>query len=178
MMLNKIFYRAWQFWQTVTGRLSFQDREEVASVLSPDQLALFAEMPDSEQAHAVRVLRALKAGGHQDPDLLAAGLLHDVGKCRYPLRVWDRVWIVLAGYLFSPKSNTKEGNLGSDDGHPLVVAERHPAWGAEMAQSHGSSPLTVWLIRNHERRDVKEAEAGESRRGRFLKALISADERS
>ncbi|MGM0374942.1 MAG: HD domain-containing protein [Chloroflexota bacterium] len=175
-MLNKILYRAWQFWQTVTGRLSPQDRQEVASVLSPDQLALFKKMPEPEQAHAVRVLRALKGEGHQDPDLLAAGLLHDVGKCRYPLRVWDRAWIVLAGALLTSKSNPKGDRLVREDGHPLVIAERHPTWGAEMARRNGSSPLTVWLIRNHERRDVEKA--GDSRRGRFLNALIRADDRS
>jgi putative nucleotidyltransferase with HDIG domain len=173
MMLNKIFYRAWQFWHTITGSPSPQDWEEVASVLSPDELALFAEMPDSEQAHAVRVLRALKAEGHRDPDLLAAGLLHDVGKCRYPLGIWDRVWIVLAGGQMTSKSSPKGDRLGRDDGHPLVIAERHAEWGAEMAHNHGFSPLTVWLIRNHERRDAEEA--GDLRRWRLLHALIKAD---
>lgn len=176
MTVHNIFYRAWQFWQSLTGSLSQQDWDEVRAVLSPDQLDLFAEMPDPEQSHGLRVLRTLKSGGHRDPDLLAAGLLHDVGKSRHPLNVWDRVWIVLAESVFSPRSNAEGSHFGEHGEHLIAVAERHPEWGAKMALEQGSSPVTVWLIRNHERRGLEDME--DSCRLRLLKALIKADNRS
>lgn len=176
MRVHNIFYRAWQFWQSLTGSPSPQDWEEVRAVLSPGQFNLFAEMPDPEQAHGLRVLRTLKSEGHRDPDLLAAGLLHDVGKCRHPLNVWERVWIVLVGSVFSPGSNAEGSFFGEHEKRPMVIAERHPEWGAEMALKQGSSPIMVWLIRNHERRDLEDME--DSRRLRLLKALIKADNRS
>lgn len=33
---------------------------------------------------------------------------------------------------------------------PFIVAEKHPAWGAEMAVQAGASPLAVDLIRRHQ----------------------------
>ncbi len=34
----------------------------------------------------------------------------------------------------------------------LVVINQHPQWGADLAEEVGSSPKTIWLIRNHEKK--------------------------
>ena len=174
MSVDRIFYRARQFWHTLTGKLSHRNWEEVHSTLAPDPLALFMEMSDPEQTHGFRVYRRLKAEGYQDPDLLAAALLHDVGKNRSPLAVWERVWIVVASSIFSQSSKQNTSPARGDDRHPMTVAKHHPAWGAEMAFQRGASPTTVWLIRNHERQDFKGIE--DTSRLRMLKALKNADD--
>lgn len=173
-MLDKILYRTWQVWKNLTGRLSSQDWKEVESVLSPEQARLFRRMSEAEQAHSVRVYRALKGKGFQDPDLLAAALLHDVGKTHIPLKLWERVWIVLAPSLTPRHSGLSKGTSNSFQ-RALWVSEKHPEWGADMALSAGVSSTTAWLIRNHERESMEE---DSSTRFRLLKALIEADNES
>lgn len=174
MSVDRFFYRARQFWHTLTGKLSHRNWEEVRSALAPDLLALFTEMSEPEQTHGFRVYRSLKAEGYQDPDLLAAALLHDVGKNRSPLTVWERVWIVIASPIFSQSSKPDTSPAQVEDRNPMTVAKHHPAWGAEMALQRGASSTTAWLIRNHERKDVEGIE--DTSRLRMLKALIKADD--
>ncbi|MFP3854524.1 MAG: HD domain-containing protein, partial [Anaerolineales bacterium] len=84
------------------------------------------------------------------PSLLAAALLHDVGKSRHPLRRWERVLIVLAQALF-PAWAERIGH-GEPRGwrRPFVIAEQHPRWGAEMVAEVGSSPKLIRLIAAHQ----------------------------
>jgi putative nucleotidyltransferase with HDIG domain len=105
---------------------------------------------------------------------LAAALLHDIGKTRYPLSVWDRILIVVGGALF-PGRASAWGN-GSLDGwrRPFVVRAHHPAWGAEMAAAAGSRGRVVELIRRHQDELVQEREDDD----RLLARLQWADDQS
>jgi predicted HD phosphohydrolase len=81
-------YRVWQFWKLVTARpLDRKADAEIRTVLSPEQQRLFGRFSASEQQHSYRVYETLKQAGQENPDLLAAALLHDVGKTRFP-RPW------------------------------------------------------------------------------------------
>ena len=172
MSLEHITYRVRQFWHALTGSLAEEDWHEVQSLLTPAQLALFQEMSAAEQAHSLRVLRSLQTAGTQDQDLWTAALLHDVGKSRGSLSLWDRVWIVLAPESLSSDRNRQNSNqLASRQ--PLVVATEHAAWGAEMAARAGASSKTVWLIRHHETQDFQSLEG--SPYLTQLQKLIEAD---
>lgn len=122
----------------------------VRAILTPAQMSLFTSMQDSEQAHSLRLLHSLQQAGENDHDLLVAALLHDVGKSRYPLRLWERVVIVLTKAFFPQKVH--QWGQGSVRGwqRPFVIAEQHAAWGAEMAAQVGASALSVALIRRHQ----------------------------
>ena len=65
-----------------TGRVSRAERDALGAWLSPDQLALFDAMQRADQRHGLDVVAALRAAGHDQPDLLLAGLLHDCAKGR------------------------------------------------------------------------------------------------
>jgi len=125
--------------------------ELAQSILSPQLLVLFLELQPSEINHSFEIARSLITSGKKDPDLLAAALLHDVGKSRSPLNLWERAIVVLAKRLF-PATYQKWGTSGDMQGwrRIFVVAEQHPAWGAEMAAAAGASQLTVNLIRRHQ----------------------------
>src|SRR5260221_4790688 len=71
------------------------DTALAAKILSPELLRLFQRMRRSEQQHSLNVLRTLQAQGHNDPALLAAALIHDVGKSRVAFHLSDRVLVVL-----------------------------------------------------------------------------------
>ena len=160
MKLPRPLYRVWQFWKTLTEKLSSQAWEEVRLILNPSQLALFKHMTTADQAHGYRVMKAIQTACHVKPELQAmdfpsedlhvAALLHDVGKSRYPIRIWERPLPVVANCLFPEWMNVSGEDAPHGWRRPLVVARKHPAWGAEMSAQAGASPLTVWLIRHHQ----------------------------
>lgn len=149
-MISRIFYRVWQSWQTVTGSLSEQDLEGVRQTLSPAEFELFQAMSLADQAHSLRVYRALAAEGQDHPALLTAALLHDAGKADRSFNLYDRTAVVLLK-KFLPGSYQSLGRPGSKGWERAVfIAREHPRWGAELAQEAGSDPLAVWLIRHHQ----------------------------
>ena len=118
--------------------------------MNPAERELFYHFQESDQWHAYRVYNTLKETGQSQPDLLAAALLHDVGKTKVNLSVWDRILIVVTEFLKPGRVKIwGQGDLRSWK-RPFVVRLRHAHWGAEMTRSAGSSPLTIGLIRHHQ----------------------------
>lgn len=149
-MADSFRYRALQFWRALRDSATPEELAHVEEVLPAPLFEIFSQMLPFEQAHAIRVYQRLCKQGHTDPDLLAAGLLHDVGKARVPLNPLERVLYVL-GFKFFPNQADEWG-----DTHPkgllrgFVVAEKHPEWGAEMAAQAGASERLVRLIAHHQ----------------------------
>lgn len=177
MIASRFLYRARQFWHALYAEPSVNDMGEVRSLLNPAQMALFRRMHPSEQVHSIQVMQAvLRTGadllGERRTDVLRAALLHDVGKNCYPLRIWERVLIVLAT-AFAPifVGRWGEGEVMSWR-RAFVVARQHPSWGAQMAAEAGATPLTVALIRRHQDVLLKGSEDFEDR---MLRLLQSAD---
>jgi len=103
MKTRDIIYRIRQFWLAASAPTLTSERLGLAqAVLNPLQMALFRQMQASEQVHSLQVLKTLQEQGENHPDLMTAALLHDIGKIRYPLRLWERVFIVL-GDSFMPR---------------------------------------------------------------------------
>src|SRR5436305_14987586 len=75
---------------------------EVSQWLPAAALALFKTMSPADQWHSLRVCRGLQAHGCRDRDMLAAALLHDVGKAGGRVPFWTRPVIVL-GRMCAPR---------------------------------------------------------------------------
>lgn len=150
MKQSQPVYRVRQFWAALHERPDPAGLDEARRLLSPELLALFLQMQPGEQAHSLKIFQQLKNQGESSPDLLAAALLHDVGKIRYPLRLWERVWVVLA-QAWLPRLAAEWGQ-GQPTGlrRALAAAVQHPAWGAELVAAAGGAPLLVELIRRHQ----------------------------
>jgi hypothetical protein len=125
-------------------------------------------MQPSEQNHAGLIYHRLLEQGDNQPDLLVAALLHDVGKLRYRLSPLGRAIVVLVKTVM-PRQAHHWGVLPSNgwDGLPpwrkvFIVAEHHAEWGAEMARQVGVSSLTETLIRFHDRPHRQEADTEET----------------
>src|SRR5947209_825662 len=87
--------------------LTAQDYKEVAALLpTAAALSLFRTMSPADQQHSLRVCRKLRARGCKDKDMLAAALLHDVGKAQGRVPFWTRPAIVL-GKKFAPQLLTR-----------------------------------------------------------------------
>ncbi len=124
-----------------------------ARYLSPEQLRLFGQMRRGEQLHSLRVLRDVLAAGDTPPDLAVAALLHDVGKTRYPLALWQKTLPVLVRPLFPGLFNRfSAGDPRRWWLRPFVVYVHHPAWSAELLTAADASPATIWLAAHHQER--------------------------
>ena len=121
--------------------------------LSGPEYDLFKTMARAEQLHSVHVLRSVLAQSPEtSPELATAALLHDVGKARYHLAVWQKTVSVLAESfapgLFNKLSTGDDLNWWRA---PFMVRQQHPAWGADMLTAIGSDPLVIWLVGHHAR---------------------------
>ena len=176
-ILSRLVYRTRQFKLAFLGPWHPIPDAALTPHLAPALLTLYRRMHPSEQAHSFAVLQRLQAAGQTDPDLLTASLLHDVGKIRSPLSIFDRILVVLAR-RFLPRRASRWGQvpLASLQGQaepvgfrrPFVTAACHPAWGADLASEAGASPRTCDLIRRHQDADP----SGDP----LLLALHSADD--
>ena len=102
MWFRSIAYRLRQVHQQLgfVAPLTKEDYKEVARVLpSPAAFSLFRAMSPADQQHALRVCRGLQARGCTNEDMLAAALLHDVGKAQGRVPFWTRPAIVLGKKL-------------------------------------------------------------------------------
>lgn len=169
----RTLYRVWQFWQTLTRKLSPNEWREVRQILTPDELPLFKGMKRADQTHSFRVMKALQADGHTNTSLLTAALLHDAGKGLHPLWFWERPIPVLAKRFFNKNTASLETSTPRGWRRSLIVAALHPAWGAELATAAGASPLTVWLICHHQSENFTPIDHPDAER--FLIYLKEAD---
>ncbi len=156
--LEVVIYRLGQVRQQLgfVPALSTEERMEVACWLPASALPLFATMSNADQHHSLRVCRGLQARGCTERDLLAAALLHDVGKAEGRVPFWTRPVIVL-GKRFAPHL------LEQLAMHPSVFEKQdvarwqrslsyawwHADVGADLAAAVGLSEQAVLYIRTH-----------------------------
>lgn len=153
--LHAAAYRVYQFGRSIAPRpLDAEDHAILDATLPPAGRALFATMSRNDQCHSLTVYRALRDGGCDDPELLAAALLHDSGKGSGRVRLWVRPPLVLLR-AFAPgllRWMTREPAPGRRVPwwrRPLYDAWHHAEIGAVLAARAGLSPRTVELIRTH-----------------------------
>jgi putative nucleotidyltransferase with HDIG domain len=174
-MISRLAYRSRQFWNSLLAPSKSIPSEALLPHLTPAQLSLFQRMQPSEQAHAYQIFKRLKTDGQANQDLLAAALLHDVGKILHPLSILERVLIVLGRRLFPEAAQCWAARAPNGLRLPFVVAARHAEWGAELASQAGAASRTVELIRHHH--DARELNP-DSPTKRLLAALQAADDES
>ena len=138
--------RVAQFIGHLTARVSADEEALVRRVLPPAARDLFSAMPVADRRHALDVAHHLLARGHDDPDLLAAALLHDAAK-GHRMRLWHRV----GGVLLAAAAPRLLQRLASPDpasrGYPWHLYLHHATLSADAALGAGCSRRTAELIR-------------------------------
>lgn len=171
-------YRVRQFVMSLRPQVAAEERALVAGLVPAPAVALFERMPLRDQRHSLDVLHALRGSGHDQPDLAAAALLHDVGKTVHEgrqLRLWHRVLIVLLDAL-NPGWVARLANPQPRSWrYPFYAHLHHPEQSAALALAAGCTPLTVELIRRHQRKLASAPLAAEDQLLAWLQAADDAN---
>ncbi len=174
-MAGGLLYRIQQFRRAHQDAPTSEGLSQAETLLTPPLFNLFQQLLPFEQAHAIRVMEGLAVQGYDDPELLVAALLHDVGKMHVHLAPWERAMYVAVKQVF-PGLAARWGKMppkGLRRG--FVVAAQHARWGAELAEQAGASPLVVEWIARHQDEDFSGMEVHERR---LMEALRKVDDRS
>ena len=161
--MNALVYRLWQVRQQLgfVPPLTSQERLEAARWLPASALPLFQSMSNADQQHALRVCRGLQARGCSDEDMLAAALLHDVGKASGRVSFWTRPVIVL-GKRLAPRLLARVAVYPQAEQprwrRSLGYAWWHADIGADLAAEAGLSQRAVLYIRTHHQEHGPAAE--------------------
>lgn len=118
--------------------------------LLPAELALWAAMPGPDRRHSAAVARRVEAALGRDASrpVLAAALLHDVGKTTGGLRTPGRVVATLVGAV-----RGRDRAAGGDG--RIARYLRHDEIGGALLAEAGSDPLTVaWATEHHRPRST------------------------
>ena len=143
------FHLARRFFGSLSRRpLAPADAEWVAETLGVGERGLWDRMPLADQKHAAGVAREVAQRlDDPAPPVLAAALLHDVGKIESGLGTFGRVFATVAGVAVGRdraaawSGNGLRGQIGS--------YLRHDRIGAELLRDAGADPLTVTWAREH-----------------------------
>ena len=116
------------------------------SNLLPGESVLWHRMSGPDRRHAVGVGRSAEArlGGSGSRAVVAAALLHDVGKIEAGLGTVARAGVTALALVIGPESLAGRAAL----------YVQHPSLGASLLAAAGSDPLTVaWALEHHLARD-------------------------
>lgn len=123
---------------------SVDDEGWVADALAPGEQALWRRMSGPDRRHAVGVARDVVARLGDDAatrPVVAAALLHDVGKLDAGLGTLARVPATVAGLVARERATRGSGRVAR--------YLRHDAIGADLLSAAGADPLTVAWAREH-----------------------------
>ena len=156
-----------RFFRGFRGAVTPAEARDARALLTPAELRAFEALQGRERRHAVDVMRHLQAAGEPSDDLLAAALLHNVGKG--PLHLHERVAYTLLA-MFAPRLLDRVAAPDGAGFRRAMAAQRdHPARGADALAAIGVRPRVLELVRGHH-----DASAdGDAE----LAALIAADRR-
>ena len=149
-------------------------RRTAKEVLPKAAYRLFEKMSPGDQTHGLCVLRALGGEETASPDVAQAALLHDVGKVAGRLSLPFRVLVVFLEWVGRGLLERLASAEPTSWRYPFYVHVHHAELGASRCREAGCSPLTVDLVRHHER-PVDEV-GDDSRLKEALIALKKADE--
>jgi putative nucleotidyltransferase with HDIG domain len=122
--------------------------------LLPGERELWRRMRGPDRRHAVAVARAserLLDGAGEAPrrEIIAAALLHDVGKVASPLGPLGRTAATVTAVVLGPERLAGSESSGWRAATRLYV--QHDRIGGELLREAGSDPFTIaWAAQHHE----------------------------
>jgi hypothetical protein len=130
-------------------RLSEDEAVWVASHLTPEEADLWARMGKADRRHAVVVARrvedALAGTEEATRPVMAAALLHDVGKVESGLGLYGRVMATLSAKV-AGRDMAEAWSQTRGMTRKIGLYLRHEELGADLLRLAGSDPETIDLV--------------------------------
>lgn len=128
------------------------DDEWARSKMLPGEVDLWRRMHRTDRRHAVGVARRVERalGNEASRPVLAAALLHDVGKTVSGLRTYGRVVATLSG-MVAGREQAREWKKSRGFVRRVGLYLLHDELGADLLAMAGSDPVTVHWAREHHR---------------------------
>ena len=120
--------------------------------LLPDEVVLFRRMKPADRRHAVGVARRVRSAGGDDlaREVLAAALLHDVGKVESRLGVYGRTVATLSSAVVRHDPEViRDWTRTTGMTRRVGLYLQHPRLGGDLLAVAGSDPLTEAWAREH-----------------------------
>ncbi|MBE6022899.1 MAG: HD domain-containing protein [Cellulosilyticum sp.] len=146
-----MLYRVKQFIKAVTATVTGEEENWVKGYLSLAEAQLFFRLKVYEQRHCIDVAKILGERTLQDREMIRLGLLHDIGKIKYPLNPIEKSLIVLLDKL-------TQGRIKKYDQLKMVKCYyKHPQLGCELLKSIGAyNHFFLEGIKGHHQKEIKE----------------------
>lgn len=150
------FYRVKQFWWSLISSIDENDIKYLNIHLNETEKKLFMKLKKSEQKHCINVAKDVEQicfnKNIKCDKLIKAALLHDIGKIKGKLNVFDKSIIVILDYI----SKGRLGRLKTIK--KINVYYNHGEIGAEILKEYGYEQRFLYLIRNHHNKNIKNDE--------------------
>jgi hypothetical protein len=140
------------FGSLAPARLSPDEAGWAASQLLPDERELWARLSPADRRHALGVARDVerRLGVEATRPVLAAALLHDVGKIDADLGTYGRVMATLSGTVIGRDPvMIHRWTLVRGFTRRVGLYLQHDRLGGDLLEMAGSDPLTVAWAREH-----------------------------
>ena len=126
------------------------DEEWARSQLLPRELELWKRMRNPDRRHAAGVARDVERslGNEATRPVIAAALLHDVGKIESGLRTYGRVIATLCGLIVG-REQARVWMRSRGFTRRVGLYLLHPEIGGDLLGIAGSDPLTEAWTREH-----------------------------
>jgi hypothetical protein len=132
------------------GGPSRADTEWAEDQLLQSEVVLWRRMSGADRRHAVGVARRVqRALGHEaERPVLAAALLHDVGKIESNLGTYGRVVATMSAAV-AGRESARDWMRGTGMTRRIGMYLLHPTLGGDLLAMAGSNELTVAWTREH-----------------------------
>lgn len=145
--------RVRQFYINLVDKMKEEDYKYVEAILNENEVSLFYKMIKSEQKHSVRLARDIeKAIDYivvDDPDivknrdlLIKSSLLHDVGKSRAKINIFEKSIIVILNKI-------TKGNLKNVNNKKVDCYYNHSEYSYELLKDIIDDEIILNIIKNH-----------------------------
>ena len=177
--MKRIYHLAKRFFGALSDQaISSEDRQWVEGHLGIDEFALWGQMPNHDQRHAVAVSRRVESAlpvGNNSPesstDWIEVSLMHDVGKLPSRLSVLGRASATIMWGVAK-----KLGIPSSRLGRRVDLYVNHSSIGAALVIEAGGSVAASDWARNHHCQDDKALVASEIIPAQIAQILRAADD--
>lgn len=129
--------------------LSLQDLEYINKKLNKSIKNDFLQLSNYEKKHSVLVAQAVEREIKDDPDLVLAALLHDIGKVKHHINIIEKSILVILDYL--TKGNLKKYNKNKS----INIFYNHGEIGYDILKNTGCNERILYLIKNHHNKSIK-----------------------